>query len=369
MHVLRSVVRRAGAQELLVQLAVRSVPHVRRARHPAGGGRGAGGARRDALDQRGRARTVGEQHPRVLVPGARGRGRGPRLLPGHAMEEAPQAGARRGALRLGRGDLRPVPEPVRTPALVLHDLRGRAPQPRAALQGDGLRRLAGEARAVHARDPVPGVQGSAAPARDARGHGGWAEHLAADRPLDPEDPRVPRPDRALGAGGDDRRAAAEGDPREARVPRGRRPRLPDALAAGGDPRGRGGAADPAGDPDRLGAGGCPLHPGRAVDRAASAGQSSVAGHADPPPGSREHADRRRARRGDDHGGGPHRRHRAGSGGARRSDRLFGRPQGIARRGRVAHGRVPLGQAVDPGARRRGASPIDGFASRACVSTT
>ena len=44
-------------------------------------------------------------------------------------------------------------------------------------------------------------------------------------------------------------------------------------------------------------------------------------------------------------------------------------KGLLERGRVAHRRVPLGQAVDPGARRRGASPIDGFASRACVSTT
>ena len=116
-----------------------------------------------------------------------------------------------------------------------------------------------------------------------------------------------------------------------------------------DPRRRGGAADPAGDPDRLGAGGCPLHPGRAVDRPASAGQPAAARHADPPPGSREHADRRRARRGDDRRGRPHRRHRAAGGGARRSDRLLGRPQGTARREGVAHGRVPLGQAVDPAA--------------------
>ena len=57
--------------------------------------------------------------------------------------------------------------------------------------------------------------------------------------------------RALRARGDDRGAAAEGDPRAARVPRGRRSRLPDALTTGRDPRRRRGAADPAGDPDRL----------------------------------------------------------------------------------------------------------------------
>ena len=44
-HVLRAVVRRAGAAELLVQLALRCVPHVRRARHQARGGRRARGAR------------------------------------------------------------------------------------------------------------------------------------------------------------------------------------------------------------------------------------------------------------------------------------------------------------------------------------
>ena len=112
-----------------------------------------------AVHQRRRARAVGEQHARVLVPRPRGRRRGPRLLARHAVEEAPQAGAGRRALRIRRGDLRPLQEPVRAAAAVLHHLRRCAPQHRAAPQGDGLGCVAREARAVHARDPVPGVQG------------------------------------------------------------------------------------------------------------------------------------------------------------------------------------------------------------------
>ena len=109
-------------------------------------------------------RAVGEQHARVLVPRARGGGRGARVLARHAVEEAPEGRARRPALRLGRGGLRPVQEPVQPPALVPHHLRGRAPQHRAPPRRDRLGRGAREARAVHARDPVPDVQGLCASA-------------------------------------------------------------------------------------------------------------------------------------------------------------------------------------------------------------
>ena len=342
---------------------------MRRARHAAGGRRRSRGAGPDAVHQRGRARALGQQHARVLVPGARSRGRGPRLLPGHAVEEAVQTGARRGALRLRRGDLRPIQEPLRTPALVLHHLRRSAPQPGAAVQGDRLRRLPGETRAVHARDPVPRVQGCAAPARDPRGHRGQPAHLPADRPFDPEDARLPERARPVRAGGDDRGAVAEGDPRATGVPRGRRPRLPDALTTGRDPRRGRGAADPAGDTDRLGTRGSAVHPRRAVDRPASAGQSATPRHVDPPPRSRQYAHRRRARRGDDHRSGPHRRHRSAGGGARRSHRVLGRSQGSPRLRRSrSRGRTSPGD--DPSLPRlRGASPTGGSASRACASTT
>ena len=330
MHVLRAVVRRAGAAELLVQLALRRLPDVRRARQQARGGRGARGARYHALHQRRRARAVGQQHARVLVPRPRRGRRRPRLLARHALAEAAQARAGRRALRIGRRGVRPLQEPVRAAADVLHHLRRCAPQHRAALQGDGLGRLAREARAVHARGAVPGLQGRPAPPRDAGGHGGRAPHLRADEPVDPQDAVLPGVGGALGAGADDRRAAAEGDPRAARVPRRRRSRLPHAVAARGHARRRRGAADPAGHPDRLGSRRRPLHPRRAVDRSPPARQPPVARHPDPPPRPREHADRRRARRSHDHRGRPHRGHRSAGGGARRAHRVLGRPEGPAR---------------------------------------
>ncbi len=128
------------------------------------------GARPRPVGARGRARAVGERHARVLVPGARGGGRGPRLRPRHAVEAPAEEGARCAAARLRRSDLREVQEPVRPSARVLDHLRGRDPEHRAPPHRDRLRRGSGEARAVHARDPVPRVQGRAPSARDARGH-------------------------------------------------------------------------------------------------------------------------------------------------------------------------------------------------------
>ena len=85
-------------------------------------------------------------------------------------KKLPKADARDPAVRLRRADPRPLQEPVRAPARVLDDVRGRDPQHRATARRDRLRRRARPARAVHARDPVPGVQGRAAATRDARGH-------------------------------------------------------------------------------------------------------------------------------------------------------------------------------------------------------
>ena len=75
---------------------------------------------------------------------------------------------------------------------VPHHLRGRRQQRRAAPPGDGLGASAGAARAVHARDPVPRLQGDAPAARVPGGHGWRPEHRGADRPVHPQDARVRR---------------------------------------------------------------------------------------------------------------------------------------------------------------------------------
>ena len=70
-----------------------------------------------------------------------------------------------------RPDLRLLPQPDGPQALVHDDLRGDRPQPRAPLQGDGLRLVAREDRGVHVGAAVPGVQGRAAAAGVAGGQG------------------------------------------------------------------------------------------------------------------------------------------------------------------------------------------------------
>ena len=88
-----------------------------------------------------------------------------------------------------RPDLRLLPQPDGPQAVVHDDLRGDRPQPRAPLQGDGLRLVAREDRGVHVGAAVPGVQGRAAAAGVARGQGRRAG-----------DPRVHAPERAARAG-------------------------------------------------------------------------------------------------------------------------------------------------------------------------
>ena len=171
-------------------------------------------------------------------------------------------------------------------------------------------------------------------------------------------------DGAVRARAHDRGATAQGDPRPARVPDGRRARLPEPRSGRGDARRRRGATDPSGDADRQRPRRRPLHPGRAVDRAAPARQPAADRHVAASARPGQHADRRRARRGDHHGGRPHRRHRAARGRARRRDRLLGRPEGAARRGAIHHRRVPVRPAPDPDApgaqvSRQGRAPVGG----------
>ena len=243
---------------------------------------------------------------------------------------------------------------------------GRGHQRRAPSPRDRVGIPAGQARAVHARDPVPLVQGHAAASGIARRHRGRSQHRGADRPVHPRRARVRGRRRAVRTRADDRGAAAEGDPRAAAVPGGRRPRLPDPRARGGNARRRRGAADPPRHPDRQRSRGRALHPGRALHRAAPARQPASHRHARPAPRPRQHADRRRARRGHHPGGGPHRGHRAAGGRARRGDRLQREAQGAAGGGAVAHGCATSAAAVASRRPRPGARPASaGSGCEAC----
>ena len=138
---------------------------------------------------------------------------------------------------------------------------------------------------------------------------GGPSHRMGHRPGDPRRAGVHRRHGPVRARGDDRRAAAEGDPRPARLPGRRRARLPDAGRAAGTLAG--GEAQRIRLATQIGSGlvgvlyildepSIGLHQRdnrRLLDTLAAPAR----------PG--QHADRGRARRGHDHRGRPHRRHR------------------------------------------------------------
>ena len=198
-----------------------------------------------------------------------------------------------------RQALRHLPQPDGPQAVVHDDLRGHRPQPRAPLQGDGLRLVAGEDRGVHVDAPVPGVRGRAAAAGVAGGQGRRDAdprvHAAQRQAGDRVDGRAG----ALQPGPRDRAADPARDRRAAALPGQRRRRLPLDGARVVDALGRRGAADPAGDADRLVAGRRALHPRRAVDRPAPARQRAADQDAGAPARPRQHGARGRARRGHD----------------------------------------------------------------------
>ncbi len=163
----------------------------------------------------------------------------------------------------------------------------------------------------------------------------------------------------------------QGGQRPPGLPPRRGPRLPVAVTRHvGHAVGRRGPAHPAGQPDRLRPGRRALRARRAVDRPPPARQPSADRDADPPARPGQHRDRRRARRGHHRGGRPRGRHRPGRGGARRLHRPLRHLQAAAQEQGVAHRAVPVGQAVDPGARAAArAQPASGSPSRAPASTT
>ncbi len=161
---------RARAADLLVQLAARRVPALHGPRVDDGDRPRAGRAGPDAVDRRGRAGAVGDEHVAVLRADHPGDRREVRHRPRGAVGDARRGRARAVPVRHERRpDPGLLPQPLRPPALVRDALRGDRPEPRAALQGDRVRSLAREDRGVHVDGAVPGVQGGAAAAGVARG--------------------------------------------------------------------------------------------------------------------------------------------------------------------------------------------------------
>ena len=247
-----------------------------------------------------------------------------------------------------RPHLRLLPEPLRATALVHDVLRGDRPEPRAPLQGDGLRLRAREDRGVHVGRAVPGVRGCAPAARVAGGEGRRPRHPRGHADVRAARDRLVRGARALRHRAPDRAPDPARDRRAAPLSGQRRRRVPVARARGGHALRRRGAADPAGHPDRVEPRRRALHPRRAVDRAAPARQHAADPHARAAARPRQHGDRGRARRGHDARGGPPRRPGPGRRRARRPPRRGGNAgRGDAQR-RLAHRPVPGGQAGDPG---------------------
>ncbi|CAA9534751.1 MAG: Excinuclease ABC subunit A, partial [uncultured Solirubrobacteraceae bacterium] len=349
--VLRHLDARARAADLLVQLAARRVRPVHGPGLDDGDRPRARRARRLDVDRRGRARAVGGVVLVVLRAGHRGDlGQVPRR------HRAPVGGPRRrrpGALPL-RHQRRPhpghVPQPVRPPALVRDAVRGDRQQPRAPLQGDGVRAPAREDRGVHVDGAVPGVQGRAAAARVAGGQDRRPRHPRVHRVLGAQLSQVARRGRAHRHAAADRAAHPARDRGAASFPRRRRDRVPVDGPRGGDAVRRRGAAHPPGDADRVGSRRCAVRPRRAVDRPAPARQLQADRHARAAARPRQLGARRRARRADDAGGRLPRRPRARRGRARRRGRRRGHA-GAGHEGQeVGDGAVPVGPPVDPGAR-------------------
>ena len=261
----------------------------------------------------------------------------------------------------GRQRHRQVQEPLRPPAAVHDDVRGRDPVDQAPPRGRRERLGARAVRGLHAPRAVQGLRRRPPQARDARRDDQRAQHLRGLRPVDRRGRQVPRRPRAHRARADDRRARDEGGQRPPRFPARRRPRLPDAVAVGWHAgRGRG-PAHPSGQPDRLRPRRHAVRARRAVDRPAPARQPAPHRHPHPPARPRQHRHRRRARRGDDPGERLDRRHRARRRRARRRGGLQrpgeGRPQGQG----LDHRAVPVGAQEDP--RAGGAAPARRRAAR------
>ena len=222
---------RAGAAELLVQLAARRVPGLHGPRDAARDRSGPRDPGQDEEPPAGRPRAVGEDAERRLLAAEDPRGDlpVPRLVV-HEAGQGPAAGGDRvhPPRREGREGPRPLPPRARREHLQ-GDVRGDRHEPRAALPRDRLGVHQDRAREVHGHPALPDLRRQAAEAGGPRGHRRRPEHLGRRDPVDHRRDGLGRaaaeaPDRARA---DDRLPGPQGDHRAARVPRRRRAGLPD----------------------------------------------------------------------------------------------------------------------------------------------
>ena len=298
------------APGVLLQRAVRRLPGVHRPGHQEGGRPGAAHPGRGAQPARGRDPAVVRRHdPGVLPAAARGPGQGGEVQRRHPVAQAAGPRAEDDPVRLGGPGPRPLPQQVRSRALVLHRLRGCDPVDRAAALRHRERLVARQVRGLHARGALPDLWRHPAQARGPRGDDRRQEHRRDLQPVGRRVRRAAGHDRARRPAEDDRRAGAQGDQRPAAVPGRRRPGLPVAGPRRRHPLRRRGAADPARHPDRVRPGRRAVRAGRAVDRPAPARQPPADRDPGPAEEPGQHADRGGARRGHHPDGGLDRRHR------------------------------------------------------------
>ncbi len=213
--------RGARAADLLVQLAARRVPGLRRPRDPPRDRPGPRDPR--PLEEPGHrgARAVGAHADRRVVAAQDPRGhlRVARLgLHRPDRRPAGRGGRVRAPRRQEREGRRPLPPRARREHLQ-RDLRGRDHEPRAPLPRDRLGLRQDRAREVHGQPAVPDLRRQAAPPGDPGGHHRRPERLGRLDHVDHGGP--PLGDRAGGvadrARADDRLPGRQGDQRTARA--------------------------------------------------------------------------------------------------------------------------------------------------------
>ncbi len=163
--------RRAGAPQLLVQLAVRRLRDVRRPRHPLRGRPRAHRPRPDPQPRGRRHRAVGRRSPALLPAPGRRRGRRAGHRHGRAVLVAHRQAAPGGAVRQGRRQgVGAVQEPLRPRAHLQRQLRGRDPVPAAPARRGRERQRPRAGRGLHARGAVQRLRRRPAQAAVAGGH-------------------------------------------------------------------------------------------------------------------------------------------------------------------------------------------------------
>ncbi len=153
---LRHLDPRAGAADLLLQLAPRRLRALPRARLPAGDRPRAGRPRPDPLARRGRPAAVEPRYHRLLEAADRRGRRGVRRRRRQALVEAEEV--RAGDLPLRHRRRAPpghLHQPLRPPPLLQGPLRGDRQQPAAPLRGDRLGDQPRADRGLHGRAAVP----------------------------------------------------------------------------------------------------------------------------------------------------------------------------------------------------------------------